>query len=580
MTSAGKQSALLLALAALGVYGAHAQYSTPVGTGAARPKTLRATAVLEWTGSLTKPNASRLMPLAVWDGEHYQPAGLYLARPEPLAFAPGTQYVLERAGDEAALFDVRAAAQLNGQWIGMGKVEPPAPPPPPKKLKPSKQLPALAGGKSTGAQDSGRPTLHSKADTGAKADESGTKVASSTDKNADTDPVAAPPDGKQPAAAQPSSASAAAPDSGTGTETAPETGSSGKEPTLHRRSPAPGAGDGSANEGSDAPATASSKAPEVDPDRPTLHKHEDSADSASTERKGETDPDRPTLHHARDAAAAAAPTAIDPDRPHLRYGAGAPAEEGQTAGPLKLEGAPPAMQQIVAVSDAGPNEPQQYGYRWAAPADGTAMQAALATLAAQAAAQVLAPRAGTSAARQTSFGPAAAAAAARARTRARHTEPGQAALPKMVEEHFAAYELSFSAGATLVYSARTDAEASQRVYVTLIAQPDFSGKPQVIFKQVSRGDLLAETPAMQLVDAADTDGDGRAELVFSLQGGIGAPAATAADAPAATAADAATGKGGASAASPAAQPATQRQFAIYRVADRRVDQVFTTGPLP
>ena len=58
-----------------------AQYTTHVQKAADTKPTLRATAVLEWTGDLAKPSAARLIPLAVWDGEHYQPAGLYLASP-------------------------------------------------------------------------------------------------------------------------------------------------------------------------------------------------------------------------------------------------------------------------------------------------------------------------------------------------------------------------------------------------------------------------------------------------------------------------------------------------------------------
>ena len=36
----------------------------------------RATAVLEWTGQPGKPSASRIVPIAVFDGQTYQPGGL------------------------------------------------------------------------------------------------------------------------------------------------------------------------------------------------------------------------------------------------------------------------------------------------------------------------------------------------------------------------------------------------------------------------------------------------------------------------------------------------------------------------
>ncbi len=78
-------------------------------------------------------------------------------------------------------------------------------------------------------------------------------------------------------------------------------------------------------------------------------------------------------------------------------------------------------------------------------------------------------------------------------------------------------------------------------YATIIAQPDFNGVPQVIFKQVTSEDELDVLPRMILVDAADTDADNRAELIFEMAG------------------------------------KTDRQYAIYRVADRSVEQVFSTA---
>ncbi len=65
---------------------AHAQYPGRVdpNKGAGAAPVLRATAVLEYTGDLTRPTAARLVPVAVWDGERYQPGGLYMAQPVPI----------------------------------------------------------------------------------------------------------------------------------------------------------------------------------------------------------------------------------------------------------------------------------------------------------------------------------------------------------------------------------------------------------------------------------------------------------------------------------------------------------------
>jgi hypothetical protein len=79
-------------------------------------------------------------------------------------------------------------------------------------------------------------------------------------------------------------------------------------------------------------------------------------------------------------------------------------------------------------------------------------------------------------------------------------------------------------------------------YVTIVAQPDFYGKVQILLKQVSLEDNLDVTPRMRLIDAVDTEGNNRGDLLFELRG------------------------------------QTYRQFAIYRVADGQANQVFVTQP--
>ncbi|MGB7190677.1 MAG: hypothetical protein WBD10_11105, partial [Acidobacteriaceae bacterium] len=121
---------------------ARAQYVGQVDTSKSNGPTLRSTAVLEYTGELTKPTASRLVPIAVWDGERYQPGGLYLAQPVPLTVETGTQYVLEDAGTPKGLFDVKAAADVGGSWIAIGQYQKPIPPQE-AKLKTSHRLPVI-----------------------------------------------------------------------------------------------------------------------------------------------------------------------------------------------------------------------------------------------------------------------------------------------------------------------------------------------------------------------------------------------------------------------------------------------------
>ena len=123
----------------------YAQYPGHIDTKKKTAQTPRSIAVLEWTGQPGKPSASRIIPVTVFDGEAYQPGGLYLARPEPLAVEPGTEYVLEQNGIAKGLFDVNSAQNLQGYWFGYGSWKKLAPPPPPHKLQPAKIMPRLQG---------------------------------------------------------------------------------------------------------------------------------------------------------------------------------------------------------------------------------------------------------------------------------------------------------------------------------------------------------------------------------------------------------------------------------------------------
>ena len=124
MTSGAHILLMLLAMAAP----AGAQYPGHMETTKKAAPTIRAVAVVEWTGDKAKPSASRLIPISVFDGEQYQPGGLYLAKPEPLALEPGTEYVLENAGVARGLFDINSAQDVDGYWFGYGAWKPMAAP--------------------------------------------------------------------------------------------------------------------------------------------------------------------------------------------------------------------------------------------------------------------------------------------------------------------------------------------------------------------------------------------------------------------------------------------------------------------
>jgi hypothetical protein len=111
----------------------------------------------------------------------------------------------------------------------------------------------------------------------------------------------------------------------------------------------------------------------------------------------------------------------------------------------------------------------------------------------------------------------------------------------LTDEEFRVFELAYGSGATLVLTAHTDGPAAQQKFVTLIAQPDLYGSLLVLFKNVTDGAHLDDTPRMRLVDAVDALADNRGELLFELRG------------------------------------KTQRQFALYRVLRGAAKELFVTS---
>jgi hypothetical protein len=531
---------VLLALGAGLTLSASAQYPGRVDPNKSAPEpVLRSTAVLEYTGDYTKPIASRLIPVAVWDGERYQPGGLYMAQPMPLAVESGTQYELFDAGASRGLFDVKAAANVSGSWIAIGNYQKPVPPKV-AKLRASKNLPQMMH---DGVPDDGKPHFaHRPAD-------SPTSSGSSTS-------------GSTPSGNTTSGSAAPATDS--------------DKPTLHRRTDTSSStsGSGSDTQTGSGSTSASSSAPPVDPDRPTLHRKTDDTATAQTGSASQTgsdsgkasssapdvDPDRPTLHRHSTAANSSdngapvsATTEVDPDRPRLKRGRPEDLESldvPSTVEIAKLSGNPENLKLMAAVSDIKTRVPHSFVYSWSDPDDMKKAQAALEDTARNLLSgkplqpQIAGTTAGkTAAAKTTAAKPVPAAAKPSTTSHATHKTAAKSPTAPPLElkdEQFKAYELSFGSGATLVFSA-SSGEGDAVKYATIIAQPDFNGTPQVIWKQVTSGGQLDVTPRMQLVDAVDTDADNRAELIFELAG------------------------------------KTDRQFAIYRVADHSVQQVFTTG---
>lgn len=271
-------------------------------------------------------------------------------------------------------------------------------------------------------------------------------------------------------------------------------------------------------------------APSGDPDRPTLQERPRSSDTGDSGSASEdSDPDRPTFHRQAEATAKAASSntqpAVDPDRPRL--GHVAPEEQEKLDRPDALSGLPAEMDQIVGVSDPKITESDSWTFSWSNPDDAAKMKSDLEAVAEQALAPPPPPapppaRPGT------------------ARHKARATKPVAPPAPLLTDEEFKVFSLSFGGGAAMVLSARTTSVPVK--YVTIIAQPDFYGKAQVLLKRVTSEDALDVSPRMRLIDAVDPRGNGTADLLFELRG------------------------------------RTFRQFALYRIAGGQATLDFVTQP--
>jgi hypothetical protein len=132
-----------------GVAALRAQYPGHVDTKQkpSTTSTLRSVAVLEWTGDRSHPNATRLVPVSLFDGQNLQDGGLYLARPVPLALDSGTEYEVQGSGLPQGWFDIDGAREIGDDWFGFGNWKPYVPPPP-KKLHPSRNPPTVVRDKS------------------------------------------------------------------------------------------------------------------------------------------------------------------------------------------------------------------------------------------------------------------------------------------------------------------------------------------------------------------------------------------------------------------------------------------------
>jgi hypothetical protein len=524
----------------------------------AKPETVvRAVGVYEWTGDMAKPTASRLIPVTLFIDGQLQDAGVYLARPVPLALLSGNFYELQQAGVVKGGLELAYAKHLqmtetatgatayDDGWFGYGSYKAPAA---------AKKAPALRASRTVSeiksSKDDGRPHFSNKGD--------GDKSGSGDNRSGAKDDSGKADSGKS--------------DSGS-------TNADADRPTMKRRSGSSsdsdsGKSSGTSNSGS---AGADAGTPADDPDRPHLSK-KPASDSAGTDSSTPSgsgqggsgssagsasppttaeggsadDPDRPTLKRRsaeeikkdrkkEDSASVSGVGSLndDPNRPIIHRGK--PTSAMNEDDLPKLTGLPVDLKQMVAVSDAVTRPEHDFARPWEDDAERSAILTKMEVLARAKLAEygVAAPSA-VAAAPAPAPKPAATAAARRAAA-AKKKAAAAAPVIALQEEELKGYTLSYGGATTYVYTAHTAGVGAELDYVTVVAQADALGELKPAITSVTDAAHLDRTPRMRLVDAVDAEASNRASLLFELRG------------------------------------QHSRQFGLYSVIGARADQRFLTG---
>ena len=517
-----------------------------------KPETVvRAVGVYEWTGDLAKPTASRLIPVTLFIDGKLEDAGVYLARPVPMALETGTVFELDLAGVPKGTLDLAFARHLQATdstgtslyddgWFGYGSYKGPA-------------RGTLVA--STGKVRQTRATVQSSVADSSRPHFSGKSPSATSDSSAT--PAAADPN--RPTMKRTGSSS----DSSTASTPA-ASGTAPDRPTLSRRDGS--SGDSTATTASSGTTTADSSttaAPPAsttdgDPDRPTMIRRTPSASTSSSGSAPDSspasgpdsstpasDPDRPTLKKrtpaeqkaARKSADESSVSAVgslndDPNRPVLVRGK--PTHSLTDDDLPRLVGLPVDLHQMVAVSDAVNRPEHDFARPWE---DDDERAHVLAQLEELARTKLKAYQALTQPAPAPA--PAKTAPASSARVHKKPSPPPPPPLP-LADEVLKGYTLSYGGAPTYAFMASSQV-GDVVDYVTIVAQANANRELKVALDSETDSKHLDRTPRLRLVDVVDAQASNRASLLFEVR----------------------------------AQQS--RSFALYRVIGEQAEQIFSTG---
>jgi hypothetical protein len=218
-------------------------------------------------------------------------------------------------------------------------------------------------------------------------------------------------------------------------------------------------------------------------------------------------PDRPVMRRPQAPAASLPQPADDPDRPILRRGrpqeqaAAGSASPAAEPAPDVADPAPPddepetQREYVVAVSDAEPPPRHAFGYEFR-PGEEERMLRQMAQLAQEELARQAA---------------------------ARGLPVQRLAGAQFENPRLHAFDLDYDGSAELVFTADMNIAAAPKAkpvpwHVAVVARADREGKAQKLWASVTSSERLDVARRLELIDAVDADGDGRAELLFRAHG--------------------------------------------------------------
>lgn len=419
---------------------------------------------------------ARLVPVVIFYEGQFLDAGFYNSTPVPFAIRGDTLYEVQHAGQPVGLFTVNRAFRLGQTWYAEGKWRDynEATKRADAERKRAEELAALQAEERRRAEEERQREQEREARNRQRSGRSG---------RGGSNP---PPGGGNP------------PSGGGNTPTTTTGGDQGDDsdrPTLKR---APG------SEG-DTPTTSGGSGT----DKPTLKRPSDDGHVDPSAN----DPERPTLKRAKPETVSAPQAEQPPDdsgRPVLRHNTGKQEQSGAQLQPLDEAHSGP-IRMLVAVSDAQAPDERPLEMSWSA----QEMQKASNEIQALAVADL-----------EKTLNPAPPPKPAAHPASARKPAQKPVAPPSytFTDVDVRAYDIDYSNNPVVVFSGTyaapkpaspTGAPAEELRYtVTVVARQFSDGKLVKLFSNVSNPKDLDNRPALQLVDAVDVDGDGRAELLF------------------------------------------------------------------